>query len=88
VQKKSSKKLFTTGIAGLVVTAVCCFTPFLVIVFGAVGLSAMLGYLDYVLLPLLFCFLLLTIYAVMQRKKCDDQCLPAKHKGKSSSEEY
>lgn len=41
--------------------AVCCFTPLLVIVLGAVGLSSWLGWLDYVLLPGLALFLILTI---------------------------
>ena len=46
-----NKKLFSVGIAGTVIAALCCFTPVLVILFGVVGLSALVGYLDYVLLP-------------------------------------
>ena len=57
------------GIAGTVIAALCCFTPVLVILFGVVGLSALVGYLDYVLLPALAFFLGLTIYAVYRRKK-------------------
>ena len=48
-----NKKLFGVGIAGTVIAALCCFTPVLVILFGVVGLSALVGYLDYVLLPAL-----------------------------------
>ena len=36
----TNKKLLTTGITGTVVAALCCFTPVLVILFGAIGLSA------------------------------------------------
>ena len=64
-----NKKLFSVGIAGTVIAALCCFTPVLVILFGVVGLSAPVGYLDYVLLPALAFFLGLTIYAVYRRKK-------------------
>ncbi|MES1949123.1 hypothetical protein C84B14_17328 [Salinisphaera sp. C84B14] len=64
-----NKKLFGVGIAGTVIAALCCFTPVLVILFGVVGLSAPVGYLDYVLLPALAFFLGLTIYAVYRRKK-------------------
>ncbi|MFQ5753383.1 MAG: mercury resistance system transport protein MerF [bacterium] len=76
MEKKRTNKLFITGIIGLIVTAVCCATPVLVVLFGFLGLSAMVGYLDYVLLPLLFCFLILTGYAVMKKRGCDDQYPP------------
>ncbi|WP_312226486.1 mercury resistance system transport protein MerF, partial [Stutzerimonas nitrititolerans] len=47
-----------------VVAAVCCFTPVLVVLFGAIGLSAWVGYLDYVLFPALGAFIALTLYAL------------------------
>lgn len=68
MQKERPNKLFITGIVGLIVTAVCCVTPVLVVLFGVLGLSAMVGYLDTVLLPLLFCFFFLTGYAVMKKE--------------------
>jgi len=37
--------------------------------FGIVSLSALTGYLDYVLLPALIFFIGLTIYAVSQHRK-------------------
>lgn len=64
-----NKKLLGAGIAGTVIAALCCFTPVLVTLFGVVGLSALVGYLDYVLLPALAFFLGLTIYAVYRRQK-------------------
>jgi len=63
----TDKGILTTGIAGTVIAALCCFTPVLVILFGVVGLSAIVGYLDYVLLPALAFFVLLTIYALWRR---------------------
>lgn len=57
------------GILGTVIAALCCFTPILVVLFGAVGLSAVVGYLDYVLMPALAVFALITIYAVIRRAR-------------------
>jgi mercuric ion transport protein len=62
------KSLLKVGIVGTVIAALCCFTPVLVILFGAVGLAAVVGYLDFVLLPALAFFVLLTIYALWRRK--------------------
>ena len=63
-----SGKQLKIGIGGSLVTAVCCFTPILVILFGAVGLSAAVAYLDFVLFPALAIFLALTGYALWQRR--------------------
>ena len=65
----NDRKLILTGILGTVFAALCCFTPVLVILLGAVGLSALTGYLDYVLFPALGIFVLLTIYALWRRAK-------------------
>ncbi len=51
------KKLLPIGLSGLLIMVLCCFTPLLVILFGAVGISAALAYADIVLLPLLFFFI-------------------------------
>ena len=61
-------RLLRLGIVGTLVAALCCFTPLLVVLFGAVGLAALTGYLDYVLFPALAFFIGLTIYAVYARK--------------------
>ena len=47
------RTLITTGAIGAVLAAICCLTPLLVIVFGAVGLTAWLAKADYVLIPAL-----------------------------------
>jgi mercuric ion transport protein len=62
----NDKKLLRTGIIGAVVIALCCVTPLLVIPLVAIGLSAWVGWLDYVLFPALAVFLGLTIYAVVR----------------------
>jgi mercuric ion transport protein len=61
--------LLKAGIIGTVIAALCCFTPILVVLFGAVGLSALVGYLDLVLLPALAIFVVITIYALWKKKQ-------------------
>ena len=61
--------LLKTGIVGTVIALTCCFTPVLVILFGVLGLSACVGWLDMVLLPTLAIFLILTGYALWKCKK-------------------
>ena len=65
------KTLIKVSMLGTVLIALCCFTPILAILLGAVGLSALTGYLDYVLLPALAAFIGLSIYAVMRKRKAD-----------------
>ena len=62
------RTILTTGIAGSVIAAICCFTPVLVILFAAVGLSALVGWLDYVLFPALAVFLAITAYGLYRRQ--------------------
>ena len=62
-----SSTLLKTGITGAIISALCCFTPALVILLGTVGLAAWVGYLDYVLMPALVFFLALTVFALMKR---------------------
>ena len=57
--------LLKTGSIGTVVAGICCFTPALVVLLGALGLSAWLAWLDYVLLPAFVFFLLLSLYAML-----------------------
>jgi mercuric ion transport protein len=62
-------RLLSYGLIGTVVVALCCFTPILVILLGAVGLSAILGWLDIVLLPALAVFIGITLYALWRRRR-------------------
>jgi mercuric ion transport protein len=63
------KSLLKTGAIGSAVVALCCFTPALVILLSAVGLSAITGWLDVVLLPALAIFLSMTGYALWKRRR-------------------
>ena len=63
----NDKTLLRTGIAGSVIVALCCVTPILVVAVSALGLAAMVGWLDVVLLPALAFFLGLTAYALIRR---------------------
>lgn len=65
----SERRLLITGIVGTIIAALCCFTPVLAVLFGIVGLSALLGWLDIVLLPALGFFISLTIYALWRRQR-------------------
>jgi len=62
-------RLLTTGIVGAAVTAICCVTPLLVVLFGLLGVSAWLGWIDMILLPLLGLFIALTVYALITTKR-------------------
>ena len=61
--------MLRTAIAGTIVTALCCFTPLLAVLLGALGLSAAVGWLDIVLLPLLAAFILWTGVLLWRRRK-------------------
>ena len=61
----SDAKLLKTGAIGFVLVGLCCFTPILGVLLGALGLSAWLGWLDVVLLPALTFFLTLVVYALL-----------------------
>ncbi|PJK29228.1 hypothetical protein CVT23_13000 [Minwuia thermotolerans] len=61
--------MIKTGVIGTVIAAICCFTPVLVIGLGVVGLSAWLGWLDYVLLPTLAIFIGITAYGLWRRRQ-------------------
>ena len=64
----TNDNLLRCGLVGTAVVALCCFTPILVLLFGVVGLSAIVGWLDYVLFPALVVFVGLTIYAIWKRR--------------------
>jgi len=68
---KDPKTFVRASIFGTIVLALCCFTPVLVVLLGVVGMSALTGYLDYVLLPALAVFIGLTIYAIRRKRQAD-----------------
>jgi mercuric ion transport protein len=67
-QTDKTSVLLKFGLIGTVILALCCFTPVLVILLGVVGMSAALGWIDYVLLPALAVFIGITVYALWHRR--------------------
>lgn len=65
----SQKRLVTFGLAGVILTALCCFTPILAGLLGIVWLGVAIGYLDSVLLPALAGFLGLALYGLSRRNQ-------------------
>jgi mercuric ion transport protein len=63
----ADKKLLKTGIIGAIIMAICCFTKVLIVMFGAMGLSAWVSGIDIALIPLLIAFLALIVFALMRR---------------------
>jgi len=63
--------LIKTDIAGRIILAICCFTPFLVMLLTAIGLETILIYIDYLLIPTLIFFIALTIYALIKKNSCE-----------------
>jgi mercuric ion transport protein len=64
----NDRTLLGAGLMGSVIVALCCFTPVLVVLASVVGVSAIVGYLDYVLLPALLFFVGLAVYAIRRRQ--------------------
>ena len=60
----NDKTLLRRGLIGSVIAAICCFTPLLVVVVAGAGLSALVGWLDYALFPLLFASLGVVAHAL------------------------
>jgi mercuric ion transport protein len=67
-RSRGDRKLLAFGLIGTVVTALCCFTPLLVVLIGTLGLLALKGWLDFVLLPTLAGFIALTAYALWRNQ--------------------
>jgi len=64
----TNKSVLWTGIIGAALAILCCATPALVVLLGAVGLSALTGYLGYLLLPAIVIFVGIVIYALWRGK--------------------
>jgi len=68
---KKHKKTFIASLIGTTLVAVCCFTPILVIAAGAIGLSVIVPYLDFILLPALGILLIITIISFIKWRRTD-----------------
>jgi mercuric ion transport protein len=64
-------KLLGTGVAGALLSMLCCFTQVLVIMLSAVGLTASVAKLDYVLIPIFVASIALVVFALVRgRRNC------------------
>jgi mercuric ion transport protein len=64
-----NSKLIWTGAAGAALSLLCCATPVLAVLLGAVGLTAFAAKLDYVLIPVFIASLALVIFALLRRRR-------------------
>ena len=69
ISPKTSKKGLYAAIAGTVLVALCCFTPLVVILMAAIGLTALTPYLDYILLPALGIMAIVTVLSYLRYRK-------------------
>jgi mercuric ion transport protein len=65
----NNDRVLKTGVIGSLIATLCCATPVLVILLGAVGLGWLVGYADYVVLPGLVLCLGLVGYALWRKTK-------------------
>jgi mercuric ion transport protein len=64
-----STKLIGVGAAGAVVSLLCCVTPLLAVLLGALGLTALVAKLDYVLISVFLASIALVIFALVRRRR-------------------
>ena len=57
------------GVIGAALTCLACLTPALVLLLGTIGLGALTGRLDLIVLPLLIGFVGLAVYRVRQVRR-------------------
>ena len=64
----SDRSLIATGGIAAVLAAICCATPLLAVVLGAIGLTAWIAKADYVVLPVLLLGLALMGFGLYRRQ--------------------
>lgn len=65
------KRRFLTAAMGTAVAALCCFTPILAVIFGAIGLGVINRHLDYILLPALVLMIVLSVISYRKWKQAE-----------------
>jgi mercuric ion transport protein len=74
---QTDRALLATGTVGAIFAAICCATPLLTILLGALGLTAWLARADYVLIPaLLICLGLIGAGLYLRRNAAQACCDP------------
>lgn len=75
---QADRTLITTGTVGAILAAICCATPLLAVLLGAIGLTAWVSKTDYVVIPaLLICLGLVGIGIYRRRITTSACCVPA-----------
>jgi len=64
-----NSKLIGMGAAGAALSLLCCATPVLAVLLGALGLTAFAAKLDYVLIPVFIASIALVIFALVRRRR-------------------
>jgi mercuric ion transport protein len=64
-----NSKLIWTGATAAVLSMLCCVTPVLAVLLGALGLTAFVAKLDYVLIPVFVASIALVIFALVRRRR-------------------
>lgn len=72
----NDRTVLGAGFAGVAVAVLCCASPFLVTLLGALGLSAWVGKLGDGLLPALIVLVGVAGYALYRRKHAAACCKP------------
>lgn len=65
---KEKRKTLISLVVATTITAICCFTPVLVVLLVALGLSRFIPYLDVVLFPLL-AILVVSLVTLLYKKR-------------------
>jgi len=68
------RRLIRTGAVGAGIAAICCATPVLGVVLGAVGLSAWAAGADLVLIPVLIACLALVVIGALRHRRAKACC--------------
>jgi len=72
---QADRALITTGTVGTILATICCATPLLAVLFGALGLTAWLAKADYIVIPaLLICLALLGVGLYRRRAAVQACC--------------
>lgn len=67
-REQKEAALVRMGLLGSAIVALCCFTPGFAVLLGMLGLGAITGYLDYVLLPALAVCVGITVYGLYRTR--------------------
>jgi mercuric ion transport protein len=62
-------KLIGIGAVGAVLSLLCCVTPVLAVLLGALGLTAFVAKFDYVLVPVFVASVALITFALVRRRR-------------------